>query len=1323
MNKNRVPNKIIADLEILFKKEEITAKELPEFLEQLQSKEVKNYLDSLRKASKPEQALGELFFSNNSKLAEYLFQDVFPKVNREGGFLDYLIKADREKIGLEIKPLYKGIFKKKKSGRPFKKLIRLKLKPENHQAQILKYLDGKYEYVVLTNLHEWFLFSKSFSLRKECEYFGKVKFFQLLEDFKQVDDFWYYLDKKEDLSDREPLDKGFYKSLKKWVEELDEVQFNVAEKEKTKLIINLINKFLFIQSLDKFWVIQKNFIAEEWKNINKKWMAKNKTRILSKFLEDINEYFFELYGIELFKEEALILEYLNQKQKNIDLFYKKFRLILGVDYGISKEGWIPGIVKYNFRRIDGDILGKVYETYLAEIRKEQGRYYTPKYITNYIVKTTVGTKFNSIISKISENLERKNFSECEHQLNDFFSIKVLDPSCGSGAFLIKTLKLIWKKYAKLNQVITQYYEEYNDSNGKVIRSEEKEEIFKKILNLKKKLDFDHKQVLIPKIILRHIYGNDLDENAIDVAKLNIWLEAIKLSPQSFQFYKVPSHTNHILPNLELNLGNGDSLVNLPQETVIDHLSVHYSNELEKISDLRGQYLNNPQNIEIIEDITRIKAQIKEDLNGLLKNSIKKNDISEELLDEIKPFYWPLEYWFTFFEGNGNKISNDNRGFEIIIGNPPYFTIRGKGKGNLVQSYIYEYLKNDQVWKDFFRSQSDIYYYFIILAIKLMKNEGLFGYIVEDYWIENDYADNLREFILEHVKLKTLIRFGKIKKIFEDADNDTCILIFKKRERNELSENKFKYVYCKKGFSNLSQQFSNEKLVKHITENYEKDSHSDKHLDLFQIEQDSLGKEKWKLSKMNKLEIIEKLENDCNRLGDLCEIGQGVVPGRKSEFRIDFDKATQKGEGYWVDITPNSVKVVDRKTEKVHFIEKEFLKPLVTNSQIKKYALVKNNNFLIYTVPLQDGRLDIKNYKGISGYLIIFEQELKSRYDYDGKKYPWYGYQRLQNVDLFEESGEKIVCPYRAKENRFALDEKGHFGTSDMYAIVPKSNASILYLLGILNSKVLNFWYKTAGKLKGKTMEFFATPLGKMPIASASKEKKRKIENLVYQIITHKRIFLKYREIWKMVSNKYGNDQKTLKKLLLSDKGKIQKGNFEEILIKDVNIYPDEDDPILKKEFNQFRLHLENRNSLKIYGIKKSVESLLLNLEADKRGYRDIIFLEILELLDSRRKVKSLHDFFRKTDVTIIKPNPWENSDNLIRYINKEIKEHIKEKELDIDVGGVIFSLQKIRKLQNLVDALVFERFSLSRDEIDVILNSLEISETEKRKILRIVRSS
>ena len=118
------------------------------------------------------------------------------------------------------------------------------------------------------------------------------------------------------------------------------------------------------------------------------------------------------------------------------------------------------------------------------------------------------------------------------------------------------------------------------------------------------------------------------------------------------------------------------------------------------------------------------------------------------------------------------------------------------------------------------------------------------------------------------------------------------------------------------------------------------------------------------------------------------------------------------------------------------------------------------------MPLQDGREEIENYSGISSYLNIYMEELKDRYDFGEKnekgeeKYPWYGYQRIQNVEIFENSTVKILCPYRALENRFALDELGYFGTTDMYAIILKDSTQveIYYILGLLNSKLLTFWY-------------------------------------------------------------------------------------------------------------------------------------------------------------------------------------------------------------------------------------------------------------------------
>lgn len=1314
MNQEDKPDEIFEDLRKLINENEISAEDFVRFKNDLNSKEVKNYLDSLSKGSKPEQALREAFFSNNSKFAQYLFQDVFPEVNQEGGFLDYLIKAKREEISLEIKPLYKGILEKEKSGgRVFKKIKKLKLNPEDHKDQILKYLEGKREYVVLTNLDNWYLFSRSFSYNDECKYFASAKLFKLLEDFNQVDDFWFYLDKKEDLSIREPLDKKFYDSLKEWVEKLSEVKFDTEENIKTELIINFINKFIFIQSLDKFWVIQNNFIAEEWERTERKWMSKSKLRILEKFIEDIDEYFFELYDTELFKDKKLILSYINQEEENIRLFYKKFKLILGVDYGITAQGWIPGIIQYNFRRIDEDILGKAYETYLAEIRKEQGIYYTPKHITKFIVKNTVAEKFDRLIDSFRVSLKNNEFFKCSDILDKIFSIKILDPACGSGSFLIKALKIIWEKYSTLSELIEKEYDKYDNFASKLIRSKETEEKFEKILSLKKLINYEDRRELISKIIIRHLFGNDLDNNALEVTRLNIWLEAIKLTPKEFRYDKLPTGTNHILPNLEINLSNGDALVGFPTEVVLEYLEKNHKEDINTLLKLRKKYLQKPQNPELVTQILEMEQKIENLLDQKFHSYLEENSVSSEFLEDISLVHWPLNFYFAYF----NQGSNEEKGFDIIIGNPPYFTIRGKGTGTLTQTYSYEYLKNAPNWEDFFRSQSDIYYYFIIKSIKLLKKSGRFGYIIEDYWLENDYADNLRNFILNKTSIELLIKFGEVKKIFEDAANDTCILIFKKETKEE---NKFKYLYCKKTFSVGDLHQNNQELIDHISSNFEKEDYSDEYIDIFDVDQNSLTHEKWVLSKLDKKEIIDKIENGTTVLGELCDVGQGVVPGRKKEFRIVSDRDSNDGEGYLIDREDDYFIVRDKKEEKTHNMEPQFLKPLITNSGIKKYILENSDDLLIYTIPLQDGRVEIEDNPGILSYLKIFEEELKGRYDYDGEKYPWYGYQRIQNVELFEENEIKILCPYRSEENRFAIDNVGYFGTTDLYGIVPKSsNLNINYLLGVLNSKLLTFWYMIAGKSKGLILEFFANPLKKMPIYLPSEEEQLEVANIVSEIIMKKRLIQEYKNIWEEISVQFRNGRIKLRKVILNDKINIQNGEFEKTWISKINVFPDSTDPMLKKEFSDFQIVLDSNTVLKIFGIKDRKEELLVKIETQKREFTEILYFEILDLLNSRSTVNTLNHIFKKTKISIIKPNIWENTDNLINYTQNRFSEFLDEQEIDNDDFHLINAINNVWDLELQIDAITFMLYRLKNEEIDLILNTIGVPDNIKRKIIQI----
>jgi hypothetical protein len=1318
MVNNRRLEVLLEDLSEIFKEDSILAKDLSTFLSKIKTKEVKNYIESLVSGSKPEQALREVFFTINSILSQYLFKDVFPEVGQENGFIDYLIKDGREEISLEIKPLHNGVFKKQRAGKIFAKLKKGTLKPEAHTEQIQKYLSTTRDYVVLSNLEDWYFFSKTYSLGPECSYFLNVNLFELIEEFEDINDFWQYIDQKEHLSGKEPLDQKFFEMLRMWVKELEEVKFNVDESRKIELIINLINKFIFIQSLDNFWIIEKDYILDEWSRIERRWAAKKNLMKLTKFLHDINEYFYYLYDTELFKiieTDKTIIDFLDQEQENIDIFHQKLMLILGVEYGTDPTCWIPGIIQFNFRRIDEDILGKSYETFLAEIRKERGIYYTPKYITKYIVDNTAGKLFTSIIEEFKKQLEQDKFEECEILAEKFINIKVLDPACGSGSFLIKALKLIWAKYQELYHILDPIYKNYADFKDTLVRDEQTEKAFEILLKIRTLLVLDNKRLMISKIIIRHIYGCDLDKKALEVAKLNIWLEAIRLAPEVFQYNKLPSDTRHILPDLEMNLGNGDSLVSLPDDRIIEYMKDSKKEFLETIFKLRTQFLEDPTDIDILKQITTALSEVKKELFEQFSEFLLNNEISETLLDHTIPFFWPLNFWFVFF--NKDDLSRkEHCGFDAIVGNPPYFTIRGKGTGTLVQAYCYEFLQNSTQWKEYFRSQSDIYYYFIIKSIELLAPTGEFGFIIEDYWIENDYADKLKQKILNNCILEILIRFGKVKKIFEDADNNTCILIFQSIKSDSSS---FKYVYCKKNYEELTQQLSNQKLLYNIIENIDKEDFSNDYIDIYWIEQKGLTTKKWILSRLHKIDIIKKIEANKRTLKDICNIGQGVVPGRKKEFRIVGDQNSKEGEGYCIAIEKNFIEVVDRKTAKTHRLEKEFIKPLINNSGIKKFITDPSRDYLIYTVPFQEKEFEINNYPGILNYLKNYEHELKERYDYDGNKYPWYGYQRIQNREIFENSDMKILSAYRAIENQFALDEIGYYGTTDMYAIVPKEDSvvNLYYLLALLNSKVLTYWYKIAGKSKGNILEFFKTPLERMPVLEPSEDIQNEISKIVKKLILIKTVNQKFRELWQEISEKYRTGTIELQSLIYKSKSAIQNGAFEEIIISDISLSPDSDDPLIEKNFERFSFGTDNDLNLKIFGILDSTETLILEVKTKTKEFRDLIYLDICRLIDSKRKVNCLKDIFTKAEISIIKPNIWEKSHNLLEFTVKRLEDWVSNHKISNISYDIIKQEEEIRDTENKIDARFLKLYDLSEEEVKVVSNSLNLLEKVKKTIL------
>ena len=193
-----------------------------------------------------------------------------------------------------------------------------------------------------------------------------------------------------------------------------------------------------------------------------------------------------------------------------------------------------GLYRYDFSLISADILGNIYEQYLGRIlkkvgktskleaskakRKSEGIYYTPTYIVDYIVKNTVGAYIKT------------------HKEKDIENVKILDPACGSGSFLLKaydTLENYWKEKGKLKETKLEDSGSYS-----------------------KKVE----------IVTKNIFGVDLDEKAVEITQLNLLLKIAEKRKR--------------LPTLQKNIKNGNSLIDDPK--IADDKAFKWEDEFSDI---------------------------------------------------------------------------------------------------------------------------------------------------------------------------------------------------------------------------------------------------------------------------------------------------------------------------------------------------------------------------------------------------------------------------------------------------------------------------------------------------------------------------------------------------------------------------------------------------------------------------------------------------------------------------------------------------------------------------------------------------------------------
>jgi type I restriction-modification system DNA methylase subunit len=470
--------------------------------------------------------------------------------------------------------------------------------------------------------------------------------------------------------------------------------------------------------------------------------------------------------------------------------------------------------------VDPEMLGRIFEN-LLEDNKDKGTFYTPKEIVSYMCR-------ESLIAYLQTDIEDEATKEAIRQFvtthdvnalgtNDKFrqqvdealkNVKICDPAIGSGAFPMGLLKELFQCRTAL--------EDIDQSKAAEIKKH---------------------------IIQQNIYGVDIERGAVDIARLRFWLSLI-----------VDEETPQALPNLDFKIMQGNSLLE-------QYKGVDLSNITELKQDKVGAYqttmfddmldvlrLNLRKKLDEYYNCTdhKRKAILKQDIINNVKQQLKEQSINVDFGDLDLSGNNQFMLWHTWFYDVFSQ-----GGFDIVIGNPPYVTYKGKQKVEVDDDVLKQMIANYKSAEYKINS----YALFVEHAINILKMKGVQAYIIPSTILQNEYLKNVRKLLVAENHLVNIVSFGN--RVF-DAVTDSIICVCRKGKYPSLM--RFMRV------NDLS--FKTESSCDYNPDMWD-DSEKNYVIDTRTTKQDA--------------SIFEKMERGNNTLGDLYVVYVGIVANGIKKF--------------------------------------------------------------------------------------------------------------------------------------------------------------------------------------------------------------------------------------------------------------------------------------------------------------------------------------------------------------------------------------------------------------------------------------------------------
>lgn len=727
--------------------------------------------------------------------------------------------------------------------------------------------------------------------------------------------------------------------------------------------------------------------------------------------------------------------------------------------------------------VDPEMLGKVFEN-MMEVRERQsfGTFYTHRAIVQYMCREALVDFLSREASISIERLNALFESDEEEQKPDLTvrearaiegaldHVRILDPAVGTGAFLVGALQ----EMIALRRICQRAMGNQVSRGGAVIAQWKRE------------------------LIAHTLYGVDLKPEAVEIAKLRLWLSLVvdlerdQLEPLPNLTYKLRVGNSlletiegePILPDLPQGdvpvapfqgmlegTGGGvqmgfdmDEATKEARTRLAEHKEQYFvATDKAKKERLRQRIENEERQVVLNAlkvKIGDLQLQIdRKSQHGSLVNWQGKKTEKKEIgnltlkLGKLSDVYTAIQrgdplpfflYRLHFFE-----VFRERGGFDIVLANPPY---------------VRQELITDQkhalkvAFPEVYHGVADLFVYFYARALNLLRDGGLFAFISSNKFMRSNYGQGLRGYLTSAATILSVIDFGDTP-IF-DAITYPAIVIARKYAPKATHQPRALNVRDMETVGQLA--IAVQKRA-------------------FALDSTALTPSAWTLEESKVLALMKKLRDVGKPLGDVVQgrFYYGIKSGYQDAFVID-------------EATRTALIAADPRSD-------EIIKPYLRGRDIKRWRTEWAGKYLIFA---RRG-INIEQYPALLSHLSHFRERLTPGVK-GGRKagtYKWYELQDAIDYYLeFEQS--KIISARFMIEPLFGWDEIGAY-TNDACYIFPGNK----YILALLNSKV--HWYflnKIATYMQNQYLQIHIQYLGQLPIPEVTPTERASIEQLVGQIL-------------------------------------------------------------------------------------------------------------------------------------------------------------------------------------------------------------------------------